>query len=162
MASTPGKSAKQQPSSEGPWTKAGVIATAVFGALSLVLAAAIFQVSELGADVRATNSRIDQTYSTLLQQESDIGSIKGDLRSATDKITAAADRSDQLSNRLTGIVDKQGALVEKQDAQIASIQEIKDALPKLFDAVGAQRDELIKIEDKMGIPTQRHLPPKEK
>ena len=46
--------------------------------LSLVLAAAIFQVSELGADVRATNSRIDQTYSTLLQQESDIGSILTD------------------------------------------------------------------------------------
>lgn len=155
--------------SEGPWTKvgvaatvAGVIAAVVFGVLSLVLADAISKVSELGADVRATNSRIDQIYPTLLQQSSDIGSIKGDLRAATDKITVAADRSEELSKRLTNIVDKETELVGKQETQLASIKEIRDAFSKLFDAVDEQRGELIKIEDKMGIPTPHPLPPKGK
>ena len=96
MASTPRKNATQQPPAEGPWTKAGEIATVVggiaaivFGA-SRVLADAIFKVSELG-DGPGRDSRIRQTDLTLLQQASDIGSIKGELRPATDKITAAGD-----------------------------------------------------------------------
>ena len=168
MARTPvTKATPPQPPTEGPWTKAGVVATVagviaavVFGVLSLVLADAIFKVSELGADVRASTSRIDQTYSLLVPQASDIGSIKGDLRSATDKIAAAADRSEELSKRLTDIVGKQATLVERQEAQIASIKEIRDGLAKLFDAASEQHDELIKIEDKMGIPNPHRLPPK--
>jgi hypothetical protein len=106
----------------------------------------------VGADVRATNTRIDQTYSTLLQQASDIGSIKGDLRAATDKITAAAASAAasaasnaELTTRLTSIVDK-------QEAQVASIQEIKGSITKIVDAVASQQGELIKIEDKVGTP----------
>jgi hypothetical protein len=160
--------APQQPPAEGFWAKQGVyvgmggIAAAILIAIfAFWQAAEISKVSEVGADVRAITPRIDQTYSTLLGQANDIGSIKGDLRAATDKITAAADRSADLTNHLTSIVDKQTALVEKQatlaekqDAQIASIQEIKGSITKLIDVVDGQRSELIKIEDKIETPTR--------
>lgn len=135
---------------EGPWTRAAVIVAVIIGALALWQTFSIFQLSELGADirstggdVRATNTRIDQIFPLITQQATDIGSIKGDLRAATDKITAAADRSAELSNRLSGMVDK-------QDAQVRNIQEIQGSLAKLVGAVDEQHGELIKIENKIG------------
>jgi hypothetical protein len=164
--SPPKTGAPQEPPAEGFGAKqgfyvgiGGIAAAILIGIFSFWQAAEISKVSDVGADVRAITPRIDQTYSTLLGQANDIGSIKGDLRAATDKITAAADRSAELSNRLTSIVDKQAALVEKQaalvekqDAQIASMQEIKGSVAKLVDAVASQQGELIKIEDKIGTP----------
>ena len=158
-----GHGASQQPS----WEKGSVLGVGGLAAAALLGIFAIWQnyeiskvsdlgvdVKSLGVDVKATNTRIDQTFSTLLQQASDIGSIKGDLRSATDKITAAAASaaasaasSADLSSRLTSIVDK-------QDAQVTSIQDIKGSVAKLVDAVASQQGELIKIEDKIGTPTR--------
>jgi hypothetical protein len=132
----------------------GVAAAALVGMFAIWQNYQISKVSDVGADVRAITPRIDQTYSTLLQQASDIGSIKGDLRAATDKITAAAASatasaasSAELTTRLTSIVDK-------QEAQVASIQDIKGSITKIVDAVAAQQGELIKIEDKVGTPTR--------
>jgi hypothetical protein len=132
----------------------GVAAAVLVGMFAIWQNYQISKVSDVGADVRAITPRIDQTYSTLLQQASDIGSIKGDLRAATDKITAAAASaaasaasSAELTTRLTSIVDK-------QEAQVASIQDIKGSIAKVGDAVASQQIELIKIEDKIGTPTR--------
>lgn len=154
------------------WEKGNVFGVVGIGAAVLVGMFAIWQnyqiskvsdvgndLKSVGSEVKATNTRIDQTFSTLLQQASDIGSIKGDLRAATDKITAAAvsaaasaASSADLTTRLTSIVDK-------QEAQVASIQEIKGSITKIVDAVASQQGELIKIEDKIGT-LSRPLPQK--
>lgn len=104
----------------------------------------------------SANSRIDQIYSTILQQtkdisqqSADIATFKDELKAASDKVAAAAAQSDELSNRIKGLTDEEAGLIAKQQALAANVQDIKPFVTKLIDTVSAQRDELIKIEDKV-------------
>jgi len=105
----------------------------------------------------SANSRIDQIYSTLSQQtkdisqqSADIATFKDELKAASDKVAAAAAQGEELVNRVKGLTDAQAGLMAKQQALAANAQDIKPLVTKLIDAVSAQRDELIKIEDKVG------------
>jgi hypothetical protein len=107
-------------------------------------------------DILSTNSRIDQIYSTLLQmkdisqQTAAIAAFKDELKAASDKVAAAAAQNDELFNRIRGLTDAQVGLIAKQQALAANAQDIKPSVTKLIDTVSAQRDELTKIEDRVG------------
>jgi hypothetical protein len=105
----------------------------------------------------SANSRIDQIYSTLLQQtkdisqqSADIATFKDELKAVGDKVTATTAQNEELSNRIKGLTDAEAGLAAKQQALAANAQDIKPSVTKLIDAVSAERDELIKIEDKVG------------
>jgi hypothetical protein len=109
------------------------------------------------SDRLAANSRIDQIYSVILQQTKDISqqsadlaTFKDELKADSDKVTAAAAQSEDLFNRIKGLTDAEAGLIAKQQVLAANAQDTKPLVTKLVDAVGAQRDELIKIEDKVG------------
>jgi DNA repair exonuclease SbcCD ATPase subunit len=108
------------------------------------------------SDIFSTNSRIDQIYSTLVQQTKDISqqtaniaTFKDELKAAGDKIAATAAQNEELFNRIKGLMDAQAGLIAKQQALAANAQDIKPFVTKLTDTVTAQRDELMKIEDKV-------------
>jgi hypothetical protein len=107
-------------------------------------------------DRLSANSRIEQIYSTLLQQakdisqqSADIATFKDELKAASDKVTAAAAQNEELSNRIKGLTDAEAGLTAKQQALAGNAQDLKPFVTKLMDAVSAERDELIKIEDKV-------------
>jgi hypothetical protein len=109
------------------------------------------------SDLFSKNSRIDQIYSTILQQtkdisqqSADIATFKDELKAASDKVAAAAAQNEELFNRIKGLTDAEAGLTAKQQALAASAQDIKPVVTKLVDSVSAQHDELIKIEDKVG------------
>jgi vacuolar-type H+-ATPase subunit I/STV1 len=97
----------------------------------------------------SANGRIDELYSTISQQSADIATIKGELKAASDKVAAAAAQNEELLNRIKGLTDQEAGLTAKQQAAAANAQDMKPFVTKLSDAVSAERDELIKIEDKV-------------
>jgi hypothetical protein len=108
------------------------------------------------SDRLSANARIDQIYSTLLQQtkdisqqNADIATFKDELKAAGDQVAAAAAQNEDLFNRIKGLTDAEAGLTAKQQALAANAQDMKPSVTKLIDAVSAQRDELIKIEDKV-------------
>jgi small-conductance mechanosensitive channel len=91
-----------------------------------------------------------QQTKDVAQQSADIATFKDELKAAIDKVTAAAAQNEELFNRIKGLTDAEAGLIAKQQALAANAQDIKPSVTKLIDAVGAERDELIKIEDKVG------------
>jgi hypothetical protein len=124
-----------------------------WGALAGVLALAAAMGGLWFWDRSSASSRIDQIYSTILQQtkdisqqSADIATFKDELKAAGDKVAAAAAQSEELSSRIKGLSDAEAGLIAKQQALAANTQDIRPFVAKLIDAVGAERDELIKIE----------------
>ena len=111
------------------------------------------------AGLSSTNTRIDQIYPTILQQTkdiarqtADISAFKSELTIASDKLTTVSAQNEELFKSIKGLADAQGGLITKQDALFGNVADIKSSIMNLVSDVGAQHDQLIRIDDKLNKP----------